>query len=154
MFLWTLVGFQFSLAALLVLSAHWLPMPWSSLHWIAMLLAAPGIGLAVGAWMTMGWRKLRIHPSATERTILVTRGPYALVRHPMYTGLLWFTAALLLSGFEWWRLVSWVALLLVLRVKAAHEEQSMVSRFDEYSEYQTRVGQLFPKLRSTDIPPR
>lgn len=140
MFLWSLIVLQFLLAAILVLSARWWPFPWTP-----MLIGMPGIGLALSAWIKMGLRRIRIHPGATAQTRLITSGPYRVVRHPMYTGLLWFTAAMLLSGFTWWRLIMWIALVLVLRVKAAHEERSMTKLFPEYTAYQKRVGQILPK---------
>ena len=141
MFLWLLVFLQFGLSALLVLSSDWWPP-----QWITLLVAAPGIALAVSAWKRMGMRRVRIHPTTTADTKLITSGPYAIVRHPMYTGLLWFTAVLMLSQFAWWRLISWLALMLVLRIKASHEEQSMSNRFAEYADYQKQVGQLLPYL--------
>ncbi|PAY18157.1 isoprenylcysteine carboxyl methyltransferase [Rhodopirellula sp. SM50] len=140
--LWILIVAQFLLAAVLVLSARWSPPPVA-----ALMFAAPGIGLAVWAWAKVGWRKIRIHPTATDETELLTDGPYGIVRHPMYAGLLWFTAALLLTPLLWWRVVSWVALLVVLYAKSAHEEQSMCERFDGYQAYQNRVGRLFPVRR-------
>ncbi|SMP59555.1 Protein-S-isoprenylcysteine O-methyltransferase Ste14 [Neorhodopirellula lusitana] len=143
MFLWFLVTAQFVLAALLVLSSRWTPIPW-----LELLIAAPGIVLAVSAWLTMGLRRVRVHPGATAETKLTTCGPYSIVRHPMYVGLLWFTAALLPSGFAWWRLVSWFALVLVLQVKTIHEERSMARRFAEYAVYQQQVGRLVPRFRS------
>ncbi len=140
MFLWILIALQFFLAAALVLSSHWSPFPW-----LVMLLAAPGALLAIWAWFAMGMRRIRIHPIATTETVLLTRGPYAIVRHPMYTGLLWFTAAMVLSGFAWWRLLAWYALVVVLHIKATHEEKSMTCHFDEYADYQRKVGKLLPK---------
>lgn len=140
MFLWSLVIAQFLLAAALVLSASWNPLPI-----VPLALSAPGIGLAVWAWMAMGLRKIRIHPSTTESTRLITQGPYRLVRHPMYTGLLWFTVAFLFCPFRWWRLLAWFSLLAVLYLKSFHEEKSMRERFAEYQTYQNEVGRIFPK---------
>ena len=141
MFLWLLVIAQFLLAALLVISARWSPVPV-----FALLTATPGIGLAIWAWIRMGLRKIRVHPSATATTQLITDGPYAIVRHPMYTGLLWFTAALLPDPFRIWRMAAWGALLVVLFVKSIHEERSMEARFGDYPNYQQRVGRLLPGL--------
>ncbi len=132
---------QFVLAALLVLSARWSPVPWT-----ALLLGLPGVLLAVWAWFTMGWFRLRIHPTATERTRMLVSGPYGFVRHPMYSGLLWFTAALLLSGFHVWRIVLWIGLLIVLLAKSREEEISILSRFPEYADYQSKVGRVLPKV--------
>lgn len=140
MFLLFLVVAQFGLAAALVLTADWTPFPW-----VAAVVGTPGALLAVSAWRTMGLRKIRIHPSSTDKTKLLVTGPYRIVRHPMYSGLLWFSAALLLAGFEWWRFASWIALVLVLIIKAKHEEISISNRFTQYSAYQQQVGQFLPK---------
>tara|TARA_R110002049_G_scaffold50370_3_gene143103 strand:- start:145085 stop:145756 length:672 start_codon:yes stop_codon:yes gene_type:complete len=139
MVLWFLVIAQFALAALLVLSA-----PWSADSWTAWLCGMPGVGLAVWAWLTMGLRQIRVHPSPVETTRLITSGPYAIVRHPMYTGLLWFTAALLPLGFTGWRLIAWFTLVGVLVAKLSFEEREMAKRFPGYIEYQERVSRLIP----------
>ncbi|TWT93110.1 methyltransferase family protein [Neorhodopirellula pilleata] len=136
-----LITAQFGLSAWLILSADWMPLPF-----LAMTLAAPGIGLAIWAWFTMGWRRLRIHPTTSSRTRLTTRGPYAIVRHPMYTGLLWLTAALMPIPLTWWRLAAWVILLAVLVAKTREEEIAMIKRFPEYATYREQVGGLFPKF--------
>jgi protein-S-isoprenylcysteine O-methyltransferase Ste14 len=142
MFHWFLVVAQFVLGACLVLSATWSPLPW-----LRLLLAGPGIALAIWAWFRIGLRKVRIHPTVTESTVWVSAGPYGVVRHPMYTGLLWFTAALLFDPWRWWRLAGWIALLLVLYVKSVCEEQSMSTQFPDYESYRQRVGRLLPNPR-------
>lgn len=139
MYHWLLVVAQFVLAGALVLSSRWSPIPV-----VAILAALPGIGLAIWAWLRIGVRKIRIHPSATDETELITDGPYGIVRHPMYTGLLWFTAALLVEPWSPWRLVGWGMLLAVLYAKSLCEEQSMLTLLPDYESYQTRVGRLLP----------
>lgn len=137
-----LVLSQFILAAVIVLTAEWWPVPWATL-----LIAAPGIVLAVWAWMTMGLLRLRIHPSVTEKTRLVQSGPYGIVRHPMYSGLLWFTAAIVVADATWWRVGLWSALFAVLVAKASEEEKSLVAFFGQYERYRERVGMLVPKVK-------
>ncbi|TWU51586.1 methyltransferase family protein [Rubripirellula reticaptiva] len=139
-----LIAGQFVLAAALVLSVKWLPIPWGTL-----LISMPGLIFALWAWGAMGLRRIRIHPSTTDQTRLITAGPYGIVRHPMYTGLLWFTAALLASDFAWWRLSVWVALLGVLLLKTREEEAAMSERFVDYTDYRSRVGRLLPTWRSS-----
>jgi len=141
MFHLLLIVGQFVLSAVIVLSSSWSPVPWSVL-----LLGLPGALLAVWAWLTMGLPRLRVHPTTTEKTRLITDGPYGLVRHPMYTGLLWFTAALLLSGIVWWRFAVWLSLLIVLNAKAREEETAMLDQFPSYSDYRSKVGRLVPRL--------
>ena len=141
MILWFLVIAQFTLSAALVLSTRWSPIPW-----LAFLVSAPGAALAVWAWGKVGLLKLRIHPTTTQRTRLITSGPFAVVRHPMYTGLLWFTAAFQLSDFAWWRTVAWFTLAIVLYFKACVEEKDINLRFAQYDTYRGYVGRFFPKF--------
>ncbi len=141
MFFWFLVVAQFTLSAVLVLSTRWSPIPW-----LAILVSMPGAALAVWAWGKVGLLKLRIHPTTTASTRLITSGPFAVVRHPMYTGLLWFTAAFQLDEFAWWRLVAWFALAIVLYSKACVEEKDINLRFAEYNAYRDEVGRFWPKF--------
>ena len=134
-----LVLAQFLLAAGLVLSARWWPP-----DALALTLAAPGAAIAVWAWVVMGLTRLRVMPSPREHAALITRGPYRWIRHPMYTGLLWLTAALLLAGFAWWRLGAWLALAAVLEVKAREEERLLAERFPEYRDYCRRTSRFLP----------
>lgn len=143
MFHWLLVIAQFVLSATVVLSARWSPLPV-----VALVVASPGIGLAVWAWVKVGLTKIRVHPTTTDATQLMTDGPYAFVRHPMYTGLIWFTAALLFDPFHWWRVAAWLGIVLVLYVKSSHEERMMQDRFPTYDTYRKRVGRLFPMFGS------
>jgi protein-S-isoprenylcysteine O-methyltransferase Ste14 len=76
---------------------------------------------------------------------LRTRGPYAVTRHPIYTGLLgMLLGATLLSGIGQW-IVLFPVGLIVFEVKIRMEERLMVATFpDEYPRYRRRVPQLIP----------
>ena len=79
---------------------------------------------------------------------LVQRGPYAAIRHPIYSGLL---LALLGTAMVQGLTRSFVGLLLLTALwltKADAEEQLLRSAFgDVYSGYQARTGALLPRLR-------
>ena len=78
---------------------------------------------------------------------LRTHGPYAVTRHPIYTGLLgMLLGATLLSGIGQWIVLFPVGLIL-FEVKIRMEEHLMVATFpDEYPRYRRQVPQLVPGL--------
>ena len=78
---------------------------------------------------------------------LRTRGPYAVTRHPIYTGVLgMLLGATLLSGIGQWIVLFPVALI-VFEVKIRMEEHLMLAIFpEEYPRYRRRVPQLVPGL--------
>jgi protein-S-isoprenylcysteine O-methyltransferase Ste14 len=81
-----------------------------------------------------------------EKNALVTRGPFGVVRHPIYLFqiVMLAGAALLLP--------TWLSLLIVLvhavcvLIKATDEESYLLTAHgDEYRAYRSRTGRLFPK---------
>jgi protein-S-isoprenylcysteine O-methyltransferase Ste14 len=78
---------------------------------------------------------------------LRTHGPYAVTRHPIYTGLLgMMLGATLLSGIGQW-IVLFPVGLIVFEVKVRMEERLLVATFsDEYPRYRRQVPQLVPGL--------
>jgi protein-S-isoprenylcysteine O-methyltransferase Ste14 len=86
-----------------------------------------------------------------QQHTLVTTGPYAWVRHPLYSTFLvealgisllmsnWFVATM--AGFLW--------ALLVYRTR--QEEEKLIERYgDAYRQYMNRVGRFFPRTRKGD----
>jgi len=131
------------------------PLPWLArrfLPWapwqFAVAAAITAAGLAFTVWAR---RHLGRNWSATvtikQDHELIDSGPYALVRHPIYTGLLLAIAG---SGFarDDWRgviavLLAWAALWRKLRF----EERWMRERFGErYAAYCRRVPALVPRF--------
>jgi protein-S-isoprenylcysteine O-methyltransferase Ste14 len=88
-----------------------------------------------------------VAPKVTGDHQLRTRGPYAVTRHPIYTGALgMLIGATLLSGIGQWIVLFPVGLIL-FEVKIRMEERLMVATFpEEYPRYRRRVPQLVPGL--------
>ena len=88
-----------------------------------------------------------IAPKVKDDHRLRTDGPYAVTRHPIYTGLLgMMLGATLLSGIGQW-IVLFPVGLIVFEVKIRMEEHLMVATFsDEYPRYRRQVPQLVPGL--------
>jgi len=78
---------------------------------------------------------------------LVTRGPYALVRHPIYTGaLLGFSGSALALGHVG-GLFSLAIMLAIFTHKIRLEERLMGAHFGErYAEYRRKTRALIPFL--------
>lgn len=77
---------------------------------------------------------------------LVTTGPYAHIRHPMYIAITGFGVGLALVGANWVfvALVSLVIAGLALRIPK--EEKMLIDEFgDEYRLYMQRTGSLLPR---------
>jgi protein-S-isoprenylcysteine O-methyltransferase Ste14 len=83
-------------------------------------------------------------PYPKDGADLVETGPFGLVRHPIYSGLLMagFGWALFVQG--WLTLVYAAVLFVVLDVKARREERWLVEKFPAYAVYQRRVRRLIP----------
>lgn len=86
---------------------------------------------------------------------LVTRGVYALVRHPLYASLIWMFCG---AGLAYANIavLTATALLFVpaMYYRAAQEERALAQAFPEYADYRRRVGMLFPRLPQRRQPRR
>lgn len=70
---------------------------------------------------------------------VVSTGPYAHVRHPMYAGaVLFFIGTPLLLG-SWWGLAAAPLIAAVMAVRAVLEERVLADELPGYREYATRV---------------
>lgn len=113
-------------------------------QWSWAFMLAGGVLIAAGLFIvSAGWR--RIH--AAQRTgDLVTDGPYEVVRHPQYVGLLVMIVGALV---QWPTLVTVVMapILAVTYVRLARrEEAAMRERFgDAYDDYARRTPAFLPK---------
>jgi protein-S-isoprenylcysteine O-methyltransferase Ste14 len=86
-------------------------------------------------------------PMVKDDHRLRTRGPYALTRHPIYTGVLgMLLGATLLTGIGQWIVLFPVGLIL-FEVKIRMEEHLMLATFPgDYPRYRRQVPQLIPGL--------
>ena len=70
---------------------------------------------------------------------VITTGPYAIVRHPMYFGALFYMAATSLVLGSWWGLVTVPFLALLFGIRIGVEEQTLRMGLDGYDDYARRV---------------
>ncbi len=133
-----LVALQFGLMALLALRAE----PRAAGPLAVALLAA---GVAVGLWALSANRpgNFFIRPLPRPGGHLVTSGPYAFVRHPMYLAVLLLCAGLAAAG-DPWQWAAWSALALVLAEKARREERGLAGQHAQYAAYRRRTRAIIP----------
>ena len=113
-----------------------------------------GAGVLIGSTVFAIWARLTLGSSwsvgpraATERG-LRTDGPYAITRHPIYTGLLGMLLGSALLGGLGQSIVLVVAGLVVVWLKIRSEERLLLATFpDEYVAYRERVPGLIPGWR-------
>lgn len=131
-----------------VIPTHWLVLrlvPDSpAMQLLGLALTILGCLFAVWARVTLGsnWSGL---PTVRHDHELIVRGPYRLVRHPIYTGLLLALAgsAIANGAFGW--MMTWFLVFIAYAVKIRQEEKLMVETFpQDYPEYRRRVKALIP----------
>ncbi len=110
------------------------------------LLALEFIGIFLGLWAIFEFRKttFRITPEVREGAILVVSGPYRFIRHPMYTGLIFIVAALILDLFTTMRLIAGLILFFDLLVKIRFEEDYLNRHFKNYKQYARYTYKIIP----------
>lgn len=80
---------------------------------------------------------------------LVQKGPYAVVRNPIYTAMLVSLVATMLAFSTWWGdIVALAVFLLGTDIRIRSEEKLLRENFAaSFEEYARRVPALFPRLR-------
>jgi protein-S-isoprenylcysteine O-methyltransferase Ste14 len=115
------------------------------LAWPAAALTIGGIGFAIWARLNLG-RNWSPQPSRKEEHELVTTGPYRLLRHPIYTGMLLSLMGLALTGSSAGPPALIAGMFVYLR-RVRREERIMIELFaDRYSVYCKHTWRLFPYI--------
>jgi protein-S-isoprenylcysteine O-methyltransferase Ste14 len=80
---------------------------------------------------------------------LVTRGPYGIVRHPVYLGEIGACLGLGVAAPSFWNGIILGTLLAAQLVRMGLEERALVVAFPEYESYARRVPRLLPLPRAS-----
>lgn len=110
---------------------------------VGAVLAFAGAAVLFFAARALG-SNLTPFPRPVERGEVTSTGPYAVVRHPIYSGGVLFFVGFGLA-FSPWALVLALLLAAVWGLKAVVEERFLRTRYPSYAEYATRTRyRLFP----------
>ena len=143
------------LIVILLLSLPRIPLPWLNRElwpvglgpfWLGAAVTVGGLLFAVWArqHLATNWSR---SVTIKEGHELIQTGPYALIRHPIYTGILagFLGTAIALSQVRGF--LGFVLIFLVLWAKLRMEEQWMRSQFGEtYATYVQHTAALVPYL--------
>jgi protein-S-isoprenylcysteine O-methyltransferase Ste14 len=107
-------------------------------------LAAAGVGFAIWARRHLGsyWSA---NVTIKDKHRLIRTGPYALVRHPIYTGLLTALVGTALVIGEWHALIA-VSIALVAMIRKIRLEERWLGQHmgEEYRRYRAETRALVP----------
>ena len=134
-----LVTIQFTCLILLALATSWLTLPW----WVYIMLALSGF-LAFWAMAVMRLGNFNVVPTPVDKGVLITGGPYKVIRHPMYTSIFIFAVALLAGQFDYIKLFTSLALFAGLIVKMLYEETLLRNHHPGYEAYMAKTKRVIP----------
>jgi protein-S-isoprenylcysteine O-methyltransferase Ste14 len=134
-----LVAVQFGCLALLLVVTNWFTLPW----WSFVLLGISAF-LAFWAMAVMRFGNFNIVPYPVTDGILISQGPYKVIRHPMYTSIFIFAAALLSGQFDYIKLIISLILVIDLIVKMIFEERLLCEHFSGYKAYMQKTKRVVP----------
>jgi protein-S-isoprenylcysteine O-methyltransferase Ste14 len=114
----------------------WSRMP-EAVAWAGLAVAALGYALFFAVMRTNGYASRSIGIREGQR--LIDAGPYAIVRHPMYSASMLFYLGSAVALGSWWALIPAAANLPVLAFRIRDEEAMLMADLAGYADYRARV---------------
>ena len=121
---------------------------WPYPEWLAigaLILMLGGVMIVLFALVGLG-KAATATPVPKDGAPLRTTGLYAVVRHPIYTGLLAAGLGLVVRGGSLWHILVFVALVVLLSLKSRWEERMLAAVHAEYARYGATVGRFIPGI--------
>jgi protein-S-isoprenylcysteine O-methyltransferase Ste14 len=136
---YALVSIQVIAIALILATGR----PWAGCIPLLTLQVA-GVMLGIWAVAMMGMKNTNIAPLVKQDARLVTNGPYAFIRHPMYSSVLLTIWPLILDQYSLLRLTAVLILTVDLIIKMLYEESLLRKHFAGYESYMSKTKKLIP----------
>lgn len=110
---------------------------------IALTLQGLAAALMIWARVTFGGRSFHAGAEPTEGG-LVTKGPYRLVRHPIYAAVLMFVWAGVASHGAVVNVLLAIVATASIAVRIGAEEQLLLQAYPQYAEYERGTKRIIP----------
>ncbi len=134
-----LVALQFICIFLMLLTTKY-----KSFSIVASILLIASIALVSWALLAMKKSRFRFSPVPADDAVLIIRGPYKYIRHPMYSAIILSTIGLLLIDFTWYRFGIGIFLTMILILKLQWEEKMLLNAFKSYRHYMKNTKRIIP----------
>jgi len=104
------------------------------------------LALSLGVWALwiINFKNFRLTPNFPKNTRLVAKGPYKIIRHPMYSCLLLSTLMIVLDDLSIIRIAIWIILFIDVYIKLVYEEKLIIDRNTDYLIYKRGTKRLIP----------
>lgn len=109
------------------------------------ILIAVGGVMSFSGVIKLG-RNLTPVPHPKDNSILVETGPYSLVRHPIYSGLIFMSFGWAFFVQSWFTVIYAVILFIFFDIKSRREEKFLQNKFSNYQSYMKHVRKLIPYI--------
>jgi protein-S-isoprenylcysteine O-methyltransferase Ste14 len=144
-----------ALTGFTLLGSRWFEFGWFAMRFLpfSRTLELAGLVVTIAGCLFAIWARLTLGSNwSGQATVkagheLVVTGPYALARHPIYTGLVTAALGTALAIGEMRCIFGLVIIVLALMIKMSQEERLMLQTFPQaYPQYKQRVKALIPGL--------
>ena len=116
------------------------------LHYLALILAILGFLVALFSVFNLD-RNLTVYPTPKNNSNLITSGFYKYTRHPIYSGIIFFTFGYSIYLGSIYKLIISVVLLIWFFLKSNYEEKRLMEKYSDYIKYRKITGRFFPKIK-------
>ena len=141
---WSFVAVQaLLLVAIITLprDTGWIPSDFA--RTVSNVLFFSGVAMDAWAFLYLG-RGLTPSPLPNGAGKLVVKGPYAIARHPIYTGVILLSIGITIRSGSFLVIGATLALIVLFAVKARWEEKHLASTFPGYPDYMSSTGRFVP----------
>ena len=116
-------------------------------HGFQLILQLCGFLLSLWAVIVMKFGNFNIQPEVKLNASFISKGPYRVIRNPMYSGLILFFAPGILNSFQLVNFSVFLLLIIILLLKIRLEERFLEIYFGEtYVAYKAKTYRLIPYI--------